>query len=516
MAAVSCILGIDIGTTTVKAVLFDHFGSALCTAQQEYPTHYPARSWAEQDPEAWWGALKLAIKVILSSYEGQTLQIAAIGVSSQAPVFVALDEAGKPLDRAMIWMDRRAEQEAERLYPMLGHDRVIRYSRNRADPFYLAAKLLWFKRHRADRYLRTHKILQANGYINYRLTGCMSMDTAHASITQLYDMDTKTWASDVLNAFDLSPSILPDVYGCTDRIGEVTEAAAKETGLPQGIPVIAGTVDGAASAVEAGIVKPGIAAEMTGTSSVLMMSNDNDWFSPKFITMNHALPNQTLSLAAMSTTGASLKWFRDELCQAELESSRKAGKDVYEWINALAEDAHPRNDIIFLPYMMGERSPLWDPDARGVFFGLSLGTTRGDMIRSIMEGAAFALRHNLEMMELSGERASVLRILGGTSRSRLWNQIKADVLDREIEVMDTPGGAPLGNAILAGMAIGWYTDPSVVLERNERHTKRVVPAGKRQHFYHQKYEIFLELYEQTKDQFKKMSSIFKGGGERHE
>jgi xylulokinase len=511
MAAVTCILGIDIGTTTVKAVLFDRLGSALRTAQQEYPTHYPARSWAEQDPEAWWGALKMAVKEILSSYEGKTPQIAAIGVSSQAPVFVALDESGKPLDRAMIWMDRRAEQEAEQLYHVLGRDRVIRYSRNRADPLYLAAKLLWFKRHKADRYLRIHKILQANGYINYRLTGCWSMDTAHASITQLYDMDKKTWAQDVLKALDLPPSMLPDVYECTDLIGEVTEAAAKETGLPQGIPVIAGTVDSAASAVEAGIVKAGLVAEMTGTSSVLMMSNDNNWFSPKFITMNHALPNQTLSLAAMSSTGASLKWFRDELCQAELESSRKAGTDVYEWINALAEDANPRNDIIFLPYMMGERSPLWDPDARGVFFGLSLGTGRGDLIRSIMEGAAYALRHNLEIMERSGERASVLRILGGTSRSKLWNQIKANVLNREVEVMETSGGAPLGNAILAGMALGWYADPSVVLERNESHTKRVVPDGNRHHFYNQKYEIFLELYEQTKDQFKKMSSIFPRG-----
>jgi xylulokinase len=516
MAMATCILGIDIGTTTVKAVLFDRFGSALRTAQQEYPTHYPARSWAEQDPEAWWGALKMAMKEIIASYEGETPQIAAIGVSSQAPVFIALDEAGKPLDPAMIWMDRRAEKEAEQLYPVLGRDRVIRYSRNRADPFYLAAKLLWFKRHKVDRYLRTHKILQANGYINYCLTGCWSMDTAHASITQLYDMDTKTWAQDVLKALDLSPSMLPDVYECTDIIGEVTEAAARETGLPQGIPVIAGTVDSAASAVEAGIVKPGIAAEMTGTSSVLMMSNDKQWFSPKLITMNHALPDQTLSLAAMSATGASLKWFRDELCQAERESSLREGKDVYEWINALAEDANPRNDIIFLPYMMGERSPLWDPDARGVFFGLSLGTNRGDLIRSIMEGAAYALRHNLEVMECSGERAGILRILGGTSRSRLWNQIKADVLDREIEVMDTSGGAPLGNAILAGMAIGWYSDPSFVLERNAGHIQRVVPAGNRHHFYHQKYEIFLELYAQTKDQFKKMSYIFKGEREGHE
>jgi xylulokinase len=497
-----CILGIDIGTTTVKAVLFDSNGTVIQSGQQGYPIHYPERSWVEQDPDDWWDVLKQLLRELLASLAGNNLQILAIGVSSQAPVLIALDDTGKPLDRAMIWMDRRAEDEAKLLTDTLGGEAVIAYSRNAADPFYLAAKLLWFKRHKPEAYGRTHKILQANGYINYQLTGAFTMDTVHASITQLYDVPQKVWAADVLKAINVSAAILPDVYDCSAIIGVVSDKAAQETGLLPGIPVIAGTVDGAAAALEAGVFVPGVAVEMTGTSSVLLMSNDRDWFSPKLITMNHALPNQTLNLAAMSSTGASLKWFRDEFYHSE-------ANDIYELINKEAEQANPRNDIIFLPYMMGERSPIWDTDARGVFFGLSLKSTRADLARSIMEGAAYALRNNLEIMEQSGEPTQSLLIIGGAAKSRLWNQLKANVLGREIEIIEGSGGATLGIAILAGMAVGFYQNPAIMSGQDMQVRQKFRPMDGMHHFFNQKYEIYLELYQQTKQQFKKLSAIFK-------
>ncbi len=449
-----CILGIDVGTTTVKAVLFDSFGAPVYSGQQEYPIHFPKRSWAEQDPEDWWKVLCGLLRDMIASTSGKNLQIMAIGVSSQAPVLVVLDDAGKPLDRAMIWMDSRSVDEAKLLSDTLGKEQVISYSKNPADPFYLAAKLLWYQRHKPEEYKRIDKIVQANGYINYRLTGAYTMDSAHASLTQLYDVTHKRWAVGVLQKFRISVGILPDIYECASIIGEVTGEAARETGLQPGIPVIAGTVDGAAAALEAGVTEPGIAVEMTGTSSVLLMSNDTLWCSPELISMNHALPGQMLNLAAMSSTGASLKWFCDEFYQ-------KAGTDVYELVNREAEQANARNEIIFLPYMMGERSPIWDTHARGVFFGLSLKTNRPELARAIMEGAAYALRSNLQIMEQSGVFARCLRIIGGTAQSRLWNQIKADVLNREIEAIQGSGGAPLGCAILAGMAVGLYTQPAL-------------------------------------------------------
>lgn len=505
---IKCILGIDVGTTTIKAIIFDQNGSILRSEQHEYPTYYPVRSWAEQDPYDWWEVLKKILNRTLSSLDGRELQILAVGVSSQAPSFIPLDSDGFPLSRAMIWMDRRADLEAQSLYDKLGKEKVIAFSRNRADPFYTAAKLLWFKLHKPDKFNKIHRIIQVNGYINYRLTGVYSMDDAHASITQLYDVNKKTWAYDILEQLDIPASLLPDVYQSGEIIGVITEEAAKQTGLKPGIPVIAGTVDGAAAALEAGVIEPGIATEMTGTSSVLLTSNAKGWYSPELITLNHALPDQTLSLAAMSSTGASLKWYRDEFHHSEIKYAEQSGVGAYELMNLEAEQSNSLNDIIFLPYMMGERSPIWDTDARGMFFGLSLNTSRADLTRAIMEGAAYALKNNLDIMEKSGNQIDVLRVIGGSSKSKLWNQIKADVLNREIEIIQESGGAPLGVAILAGMAVGFYSDPHSVLD-HVKLRKKVLPSETMHKFYSKKYQIYLELYQQTKEQYKKLSNILK-------
>lgn len=492
-----CVLGIDVGTTSVKAIAFDADGQVLVQTQQEYPTFFPERGWAEQEPQDWWAAVVALLRQLLASPPGADLRIHAVGVSSQAPSCVPVDRHGEPLGRAMIWMDRRADAEARWLSEKLGPDRVVEYSRNRADSFYSAAKVLWFKRHRPDAYARLHRILQVNGYINYHLTGVYSMDHVHASITQLYDFRTDSWAQDVLSELGLDPAILPEVYRPDALIGAVTKKAAAETGLPEGTPVVAGTVDGAAAAIESGVIRPGMATEMTGTSSVLLMSNDQGRYSPELISMKHGLPGQDLLLGAMSSTGASLKWFRDTFYAPD--------ESAYRQMNDEAAQAESRGDLIFLPYMAGERSPIWDTDARGVFFGLSLKTSRGDMIRAIMEGSAFALRHNLDIMEKMGLRAEVLHITGGSTGSSLWNQIKADVLNRELYIMETSGGAPLGAAILAGLATGFYSDAESVVTKTTTLSSKVGPREAMHRFYGDKYPIYLDLYRQTRDQFRALS-----------
>ncbi|MBO9610401.1 MAG: FGGY-family carbohydrate kinase [Paenibacillaceae bacterium] len=495
-----CVLGVDIGTTTVKAVLFDAEGHSLASAQAEYPTYRPERFRAEQEPDDWWLKLAGLLRQLLGAADGR-FRVAAVGVSSQAPGLVPLGADGKPLCRALIWMDRRADLEAAEIGSTLGERRVAEYSLNRPDSFYTAAKLLWFKRHRPKLYARTRFVVQTNGYINYRLTGTIGMDAAHAGITQLFDVPRGEWAEDVLDAFGLSAHMLPPVHPCGAIVGTVTAEAAAATGLPAGTPVVAGTVDGAAAALEAGVTQPGVAAEMSGTSSVLVTSSRQEMVSPAFISMPHALPGQTLRLAAMSTAGASLKWLRDQLCR------ERPAADGYEFLNAEAESAPRRNDLIFLPYMAGERSPIWDSDARGVFFGLSLGTTRGDMIRAVMEGTAFALRHNIDIMERDGERFGTLRLLGGTAKSSLWNRIKADVLNRELEVLDGSEGAPLGAAMLAGIAAGLYPDAAHVLTHVRRSRHTVVPGGDMEPFYARKFTLYKSLYEQNAASFKALSRL---------
>lgn len=508
---VSYILGVDIGTTTVKAILADREGNVCYAAQTEIPIHYPARFHVEQEPEDWWTALARLTRRMMESLSGKKSppDILAVGISSQAPVFVPVDTRGNPISRAMIWMDRRADPEAALLDAKVGPDKMLAYSRNRADSFYLASKLLWYRSHKPECYAAVHKLLQANGYIAFRLTGAYSMDEAHAGLTQLYDMNAGRWAADVLDALDISASMFPDVYPGHAVVGAITDEAAGLCGLPSGIPVIAGTVDGVAAALEAGIVQPGIAVEMTGTSSVLMMSSSSAQAAPELITMKHALGDQQLKLAAMSSTGAAMKWFRDRFYAAERREADARGGDVYDRMNAEAAEAKTYNDVIFLPYMVGERSPIWDTDARGVFFGLALHSTRGDLVRAMMEGAAYALRHNLEIMERGDRVADTFRISGGTAKSRVWNQIKADVLGREVEVIDGSAGAPLGVAMLAGLAVGFYTESFVKAGHRSPSKQTYVPSAAMAPFYRKKYELYKELYVQTKQQFRKLSAILK-------
>lgn len=508
---IPCVLGIDIGTTTVKAMLFDAAGSVLRSAREEYPIHYPQRGWAEQEPDDWWLIAASLVRGMVADAGGPGFEVMAVGVSSQAPSLVAVDAAGRPVGRALIWMDRRAEAEAAELAGPLGKGRIEAFSKNRLDPFYTAAKLLWFKRNMPEAYRRTRRILQINGYVNWRLAGVYSMDSAHASITQLYDVDRRRWDADTLAGLGLSAAMLPEVFDSSAVIGGVTAEAAQATGLRPGTPVIAGTVDGAAAALEAGVVRPGVAAEMSGTSSVLIASNPTGWHTPEIITMTHAVPNQTLSLAAMTSAGASLKWFRDQLGGDWLRRAAQDGGNAYDRMNAEAEKAEPQNEIVFLPYMMGERSPIWDTDARGVFFGLSLRAERGDLIRSIMEGTAFALRHNLEILERSGQPVRTLRLTGGAANSAVWNRIKAEVLQRELEVIEGAGGAPLGDALLAGAAVGLYPAPDVMWDRLSaaRPTVRVCPTGQLERYYTGKFELYKELYRRNAELFKTLSSVLK-------
>jgi xylulokinase len=496
----SCILGVDIGTTTVKGVVFDQQGRTIHTALEEYPIYYPARFQVEQDPMDWWVAFIRIANKIMERCIAQDIHILAVGVSSQAPVFVPMDHEGNALGRALIWMDRRADQEARIMNHTIGEQQIINYSLNKADSFYLAAKLLWYKKHNPKRYDSMYTLLQANGYINFQLTGQYSMDEAHASLTQLYDMNTKTWAEDILSSLQLRTALLPTVYPCSTVIGTITKDASRQTHLPEGIPVIAGTVDGVAAALEAGVIEPGIAIEMSGTSSVLMMSSHCVNPTPELITMKHAIGGQILKLAAMSSTGASLRWFRDQFYKSELP-------DTYDVMNEEASQAKPHNELIFLPYMVGERSPIWDSDARGVFFGMSLQTTQGDLIRAMMEGAAFALRHNMEFLEHANEMATTFRLLGGQTKSHVWNQIKADVLNREVEVLQGSAGAPLGVAILAGMAVHFYKDVELNFHHDAATKQTYKPSAQMVPFYQKKYAIYKQLYEQTKDQFRMISTI---------
>lgn len=501
------LLGIDIGTTAVKAALFSLEGQIAASSSAEYATHHLRPGWVEQRPDDWWQAVCLAIRQALAQTPHGAERVAGVAVSSQAPALLPLDKHGKPLRPALIWMDRRAEAQARALAETLGAQKMHQITGNRADAFYVAAKLLWFKTHEPHLLAQTHQFLQVNGYINYRLTNAYSLDPVHAALLQLRHYATGEWARELCDLCGVTPELFPLVKQGHELCGSVTPEAAEATGLRVGTPVMVGTVDGAAAALEAGVVKAGSAAEMTGTSTVVLMPNAQGITDPALIAMPHAIPQMHLLLGATVASGASLRWFRDQFAQLEIQLANASGRDAFDLLTEQAAQAPIGSDgVIFLPYMMGERSPLWHTNARGVFFGLSLAATKAAMIRAVLEGTAFALRHNIEAARAAGVSVTQVRSVGGGTRSSLWNQIKADVLGMPVLLPQTSVGAPFGDALLAGMGVGLYDDIARIgaaVNIKAEYTPNMTHHQR----YTRQYALFRRLYEHLKDDFDMAAQI---------
>jgi len=439
-------LGIDVGTTTVKAALVDLDGRVVATASKEYPTHFLHPGWVEQNPEDWWKAALIVIgRVRHEIGSARFAHVAGLAVSSQAPTLLALDGTGAPLRHALIWMDRRADAQAKELTTGYAAGEYLAAYGNRPDAFYVAPKMLWLRRSEPAVFDRARSFVQINGYLVLRLTGELTLDDQHASLHALRAPGASEWSDRALVEVGIDPSQLPSVDHATRVVGQVTAAAAAETGLPVGTPVVTGTVDSAAAAIEVGSNLPGLGAEMTGTSTVIVMPSEKPVVHEAFISMSSPVADHWFSLAAMVASGASLRWLKQIAVPDE----------DYTAITARAADSTAgAGGVLFVPHLMGERSPLWDSSARGSFSGISLSTGVADLARSVLEGTAFALRHNLELAAEAGLRQSELRSTGAPTLSDLWCQIKADVTGVPIARMVAPTGATFGDAMLAAVGTG--------------------------------------------------------------
>ena len=502
------LLGIDVGTTGTKAALFTLDGRLQAVGQSEYSIRHARPGWAEQDAEDWWQAVCIATRQALSQVPEGPKRVAGIAVSSQATTLLPLNRAGQPLRPAMIWMDRRAEAETVKLRELLGESIIERVTGNRPDPFYVAPKLLWLRTHEPHHFAETDVFVQANGYIGHRLTNEHAMDNAHAGLLQLCDWQTGGWSPELCEACGVEPSRFPPIRPAHHIQGEVTSEAAQATGLVSGTPVMVGTVDSAAAAMEAGVVDPGVAAEMTGTSTVLIIPNDGAVTEPAFIAMPHAVPGIHLLLGAMAASGASLRWYRDQFGVVEVDAGAQLGVDAYDLLTVQAAQIAPGSQgVIFLPYMMGERSPIWHTNARGVFFGLSLATPRAALIRAILEGTAFALQHNVETAQRAGIPLNEIRSVGGGTRSNLWNQIKADVLGLPMLLPQVSVGAAFGSAVLVGMGLGLYPDVRRTLREMVQFRARYEPNRDNHAMYQELYQVFRSIYESLREDFDRAAAV---------
>ena len=502
------LVGIDIGTTSVKAVLFDIQGTPLLEASQEYPTFYPQPHWAEQAAEAWWLAVCATLQRLFADGRFAAARVAAVGISCQAPSMVAVDRAGNALAPALIWMDRRTEAQCTWLREQVGQEMISRTNGGRIDPYYMAPKLLWFKENQPELYGKTYQVLQANGYVIQKLCGVFCMDLSHGPISLCFDSAQGDWSDVLLDKMGLDRAKLPPVVACSHVVGEVSSAAAAATGLAAGTPIVAGMTDGTAASLEAGLVRAGDAVEMTGQSTVLLICNDAPYLGEELIPLGHAIPGRHLVVGALVASGGALRWFRDQLGDTEKAEALLRGVDAFEQLTELAASSPPgANRLVFLPYLFGERSPIWDSYARGVFFGLTLASKKADLVRAILEGAAYGLRHNVETAAKAGFPLRTLACVGGGARSSLWNQIKADVLGHPVRLPRAAMGAPLGDAIVASVGAGIYPSVEVAVAQMVTQGAEYQPNGALAARYDALYAIYVGLYPALKASFHALAQV---------
>ena len=494
------LLGIDIGTSACKTAVFDENGHVLASGSGDYPVYYPRQGWAEQNPEEWWAAVCRAIKEMLEASGIRPEDIAGIGIDGQSWSAIPVDKEGNVLANTPIWMDTRAADICEEVGARIGEDRIFQVCGNPFKATYTTPKILWYQRNLPEVYEHTDKILQSNSYIAYKLTGEMTQELSQGYGLHCFDMRKGVWDLEMCKEFGIREDLLPDIYSSHAIIGTVTDRAAAECGLISGIPVAAGALDAACGTLGAGVVHPGETQEQGGQAGGMSICIDEYKADPRLILSYHAAAGQWILQGGTVGGGGVMRWMEQQF--GDYERSRKAelGKSSLDQFNDLAGKVPAGSDgVVFLPYMSGERSPIWDPNAKGVFYGLDFSKTKGHFIRAAMEGVALSLRHNLEVAKEAGAEVSVLRAMGGSANSLLWTQIKADVTGKEILVPSSDTATTLGAVILAGVGIGMYKSFEEAVDKTVEIKRSHKPDPAHREVYDRNYETYLKLYDHLKD-----------------
>lgn len=491
------LLGIDIGTSGTKALLIAPDGRVCGTGLAEYGLSIPRPGWAEQDPEDWWRASAAATRAGLAQAGASAGEVAGIGLSGQMHGSVFLDARGQVIRPALLWCDQRTADECQEITRTVGAERLLALTANPALTGFTAPKILWLRRHEPEQYARVTRVLLPKDYVRYRLTGALATEVSDASGTLLFDVANRRWSDQVLAALDIPRSWLPDCYESPEISGRLTVEAAAALGLQPGTPVAGGGGDQAAGAVGNGIVRPGIISATIGTSGVVFAHTDRPVRDPagRLHTFCHAVPGKWHVMGVTLAAGGSLRWFRDTLAAPEVASAAREGVDPYEIITREAASVPPGSDgLVFLPYLAGERTPYPDPQARGVFFGLSLGTTRAHMARAVLEGVAYSLNDCLQLIRDMEVPIAEIRASGGGGRSRLWREIQADLFGAEMVTINAAEGPAFGAALLAGVGTGIYPGVEEACAAAIARVETTAPDPARGEIYRRQYEIYRRLY----------------------
>lgn len=496
------LLGIDIGTTGTKCSVYDFRGNKIAHSYQEYPMVHPKDNWTEQDPEQWWRAVQNNLLSIFRNQNINNERIAAVGISSTNAV-VLVDEKGIPLYNAICLHDQRSVSQVRWLKENIGEQRIRRSAGNRiANGSFSLPNIRWLIENKRELVGKAHKLLVPCGYIIHKLTGEFSINRSRMSLTLMSNIYTGDWEQEVVEKVELPRTLLPKPYGSTEIVGTVTSGAAGLTGLAPGTPVTAGAIDTVAAAIGSGAVEEGDFSLTVGSSGRLCSIAAAPLKDRRLLNIYGALENQYVIVQSTNNACVSLRWFRDVFGKVVEGEAKAAGIKLYAYMNLEAAKAPPgAGGLIWLPYLAGEQSPIWDSDARGVFFNIGLNSGYSAFVRAVLEGVAFSQRDCMDIVLSHTKKPESIPLGGGAANSPLWCQIFADVLNLPVSRLEVNETETLGSIIIAAQAVGIKEIPMDFGKRMARSGQVFYPDPSRIQLYNEQFEKYKELYRALKPVF---------------
>lgn len=495
-------LGIDLGTSSVKIIIMNEQGNIIESVSKNYDVSYPHAGWAEQNPDDWWNSTKNGIKELLNRENIKPEEINGISFSGQMHGLVILDDKNQVLMPAILWCDQRTQKQCDYLNKEFGQEKLSEYTGNMALTGFTLPKVLWVKENRPDIYKRIAHIMLPKDYISFKLTGIFASDVSDASGTIMFDVKNRKWSKKIVELLKIEEKVLPKVYESSDVIGNVSKEASRETGLSTETLVIAGAGDQAAGAVGTGVVDSGMISVSLGTSGVVFSSSEKFYMDKENRLHSFCHANgKWHQMGVILSAASSLKWWVENV---NLDTDGDAFEKL---LSEAGRSSVGSNKLLFLPYLMGERTPYNDPDAKGSFIGLNITHKRGDMTRAILEGVCFALRDSLEILKSMNVEMSEIRVNGGGAKSKLWRHILADVFNLKVNIVNSKEGPAYGASILAAVGCKLFKSVDEACKVLIKTSDSVEPIKENVEKYNKIYKVYSSLYYCLKNKFTEINNL---------
>lgn len=502
------LVGIDIGTSGTKSIVADETGKVVASSMKTYPLHTPRPGWAEQDPADWWRAVVETLQEIMPKVDRS--QIVGVSFSGQMHGLVALDKDGEVIRPAMLWCDQRTQKQCDWITKQAGGlEKLLTYTNNQMLTGYTGGKILWLRDEEPENFKKMVRFTCPKDYIRYMLTGNVAIDVSDASGTGFFDTRNRTWSKSLIEIAGLDFSVFPEAHESTELAGYITAEAAALTGLPAGLPAYFGGGDAVIQAVGSGLVVPGTLGVVIGTAGNVSMGLDHFYDNPRGTLQMFCSnePGSYMTFGCTLTAGGAYQWYRDTLCEDAVRAAKESGKHVYAIMDADAASSAPgASGVVFAPYLTGERAPYPDPNARAVFYGLTLGTKRGDITRALMEGVTYSLKQVADVIGAFAPCEKVY-ISGGGSSSKLWRQMLSDIFDLPVYTMSAASeGGAYGAVMVAGVGAGVWKNLAEAIQILQVETE-ARPNDANQELYQKAYALYGELYPALKSIFDKSAAF---------